>query len=211
MDSQADTKLVASHLLECGPQADPDVSEQLLRAASAAAEQGVPRAAAAYLERALEERAPGDDRGHMLALLGTAASDAGLPDSRRRLRQALTEVRDRESRIDVLNRLSALNLIDMSDSGLVELFEQELASETDPDARLAVEAASLDALLAAPERHEERARRAAEVDLSWTSDPLLVKVVLAHRLWIGIERGTYDAAAWGALAHEALQDDLLLH
>ncbi len=211
MDSQADTNLVASHLLECGPQADPDVSEQLLRAASAAAERGVPRAAAAYLERALEERAPGDDRGQMLALLGTAASDAGLPDSRRRLRQALTEVRDRESRIDVLNRLSALNLIDMSDSGLVELFEQELAGETDAHARLAVEAASLDALLAAPERHEERARRAAEVDLSWTADPLLVKVVLAHRLWIGIERGTYDAGAWGALAQEALQDDLLLH
>jgi DNA-binding CsgD family transcriptional regulator/tetratricopeptide (TPR) repeat protein len=210
MDSRADTNLVASHLLECGPQADPDVSEQLLRAASAAAERGVPRAAAAYLERALEERAPGDDRGRMLALLGTAASDAGLPDSRRRLRQALTEVRDRESRIDVLNRLSALNLIDMSDSGLVELFEQELAGETDADARLAVEAASLDALLAAPERHEERARRAAEVDLSWTADPLLVKVVLAHRLWIGIERGTYDAGAWGALAQEALQDDLLL-
>ena len=211
MESEADTDVVASHLLECGPQADPDVSGHLLRAASAAAEHGVPRAAAAYLERALEERAPGDDRGQLLALLGTAASDAGLPDSRRRLRQALTEVSDRTSRIDVLNRLSALNLIDMADSGLVELFEQELASETDPDARLAIEAASLDALLAAPERHEERAQRASDVDLSWTSDPLLVKVVLAHRLWLGIERGTYDAGAWGALAHEALQDDLLLH
>ena len=37
--------------------------------------------AVAYLRRALEEGAPGDDRGALLAALGTAAFDAGLPEA----------------------------------------------------------------------------------------------------------------------------------
>ena len=86
----------------------------------------------------------------MLAQLATVAFDAGLPDSRRRLREALREVRDRESRIDVLTRLAALNVLDAGDADHAELFERELAVETDPDARLAVEAASLDALMMIP-------------------------------------------------------------
>jgi hypothetical protein len=38
-----------------------------------------PHAAAAYLQRALDERAPGDERGHLLAELAVATFDAGLP------------------------------------------------------------------------------------------------------------------------------------
>ena len=60
---------VAEHLLECSPQADPEVSEYLRLAACAAA----PPAAARYLERALDERAPGDDRAGMLAALSTVS------------------------------------------------------------------------------------------------------------------------------------------
>src|SRR5215217_4198234 len=67
---------VAGHLLQCGPDADPDVSALLVRAASAAAGRGAPHTAAAYLERALAERAVGDDRGRLLARLGTMAFDA---------------------------------------------------------------------------------------------------------------------------------------
>ena len=51
------------------------------------------------------------------------------------------------------------------DADHAELFERELACESDPDARLAVEAASLDALMMIPERNLERARRAAAIDL----------------------------------------------
>ena len=101
----------------------------------------------------------------MLAQLATVAFDAGLPDSQRRLLDALPEVRDRESRIDVLTRLAALNVLGAGDADHAELFEQELAGESDPDARLAVEAASLDALMMIPERHAERARRVAAIDL----------------------------------------------
>ena len=80
MAARADARVVASHLLECSPHSDPEVSEYLRSAAAAAMERSQPRAAAAYLERALEERAPGDDRGRMLAQLGTVAFDAGLPE-----------------------------------------------------------------------------------------------------------------------------------
>src|SRR3954449_9565380 len=209
MDCGAEPGVVASHLLECGPQSDPEVSELLLRAANDASRGGVPRAAAAYLERALEERAPGDDRGKILARLGTMAFDAGLSDSRRRLREALREVDDRECRIDVLTRLAALNMVDAGDEGLAGVFEAELANETDPDVRLAVEAASLDALLIFPERHAERARRVAAIDLSASPDPLLERVVLAHRAWVATELGAPSAPAWAQMARGALDDGLL--
>jgi DNA-binding CsgD family transcriptional regulator len=206
MAVRADCRLVASHLLECGPQADPAISECLQEAARHAE----PQVAAAYLERALAEGVPGEDRGELLARLGTLSFDAGLPGSRQRLREALREVRDRDSRIAVLTRLAALNLLDAADDGLAQAFEQELARETDPDVRLAVEVASLDALLVSGKRHGERARRVAAIDLSRMADPLLERVILAHRAWVGVERGMPDAGTWAELAQRALEHDLLL-
>jgi len=208
--ARADADLVACHLLQCRPQADPDVSGLLVQAAATAARRGAPHTAAAYLERALREHAPGDDRGRMLAQLATVAFDAGLPDSQRRLLDALPEVRDREGRIDLLTRLAALNVLGPGDADHAELFERELARQTDPEARLAVEAASLDALLMIPARNLERARRVAAIDLTATPDPVLERVFLAHRAWVGIELGTPDATTCAALALEALEGDLLL-
>jgi DNA-binding CsgD family transcriptional regulator len=207
---RADADLVASHLLQCRPRGDPDVSGLLVQAAATAARRGAPHTAAAYLERALLEHAPGDDRGRMLAQLATVAFDAGLPDSQRRLLDALPEVRDRESRIDLLTRLAALNVLGPGDADHAELFERELARQTDPEARLAIEAASLDALLMIPARNLERARRVAAIDLAATPDPVLERVFLAHKAWIGIELGTPDASTCAALALEALDGDLLL-
>jgi len=210
MDSGTDPDVVASHLLQCGPQGDPGVTDLLARAASEAARRGAPHTAAAYLERALAERAAGDDRGGMLAQLATVAFDAGLPDSRRRLREALREVGDRAGRIDVLTRLAALNVVDTGDVGLSTLFEQELAEEADRDTRIAVEAAALDTLMMIPDRHPERAWRAAAIDLTATTDPLLRRVVIAHRAWLATELGTPDADTCAALALEALEGDELL-
>jgi DNA-binding CsgD family transcriptional regulator len=146
----------------------------------------------------------------MLTQLATVAFDAGLPDAQARLLDALREVDDREERVEVLTRLAALNVIDAGDDDLARLFEQELAVETDPDTRLAVEAALLDSLMLIPDRHVERARRANAVDLRATTDPLLARVVLAHRAWVGTETGTPDAATCAALALEALEGDLVL-
>ena len=211
MAGRAEADVIASHLLRCRPQADPEVSGLLVRAAATAALRGAPHTAAAYLERALQEHAPGDDRGRMLAQLATVAFDAGLPDSQQRLLDALPEVRDRESRIDVLTRLAALNVLGSGDADHAELFAQELASEADPDARLAVEAASLDALMMIPDRQPERVRRLSAIGLTRTTDPLLERVIYAHRAWLGIEIGAPDAPTCAALALRALDGDLLLH
>ena len=206
MAVRADPRLIAGHLLRCAPQADPAVSACLQDAARIAE----PAAAAAYLERALAECAPGDDRWTLLARLGTAGYDAGRPDARRHLREALREVSDRESRIAVLTRLAALHLVDAADDGLAQAFEDELARETDVDVRLEVEVASLDALLLSTDRHHERAFRAAAIELPRDVNPLLECAVHAHRAWVGVERGLPGAGAWAELALRALEDDLLL-
>jgi DNA-binding CsgD family transcriptional regulator len=211
MATGADDDSVAGHLLRCGAGADPEVSALLRRAAVDAAQHGAPHTAAAYLERALKERAPGDDRGRLLAELATVAFDAGLPDSRERLREALAEAHDRDSRLDVLTRLAALNVVDIDEPGLSALFEQELAAETDPGTRLAIEVAALDTLITVPSRHAERVRRVATIEIDAIADPALRRTVLAHRAWAGTERGVPDAAAVAALAREALEGDELLH
>ena len=209
MADRADPRLIASHLLECSPHADPEVTEHLLAAASAAMERGQPRAAAAYFERALEERAPGDDRGTMLAQLGTVAFDAGLPDSRRRLHEALPEVRDRDSRIDVLTRLASLNLVQPGDGELVGLFDAELAHESDPDVRLAIEAARLDALLTvprAPLRARATRRRDRRVTRGRPAAPARrarASRVGRHRARHGRRRDRRDAGAGGARGRAA--------
>jgi DNA-binding CsgD family transcriptional regulator len=202
--------VVASHLLQCAPHADPEVSALLARAAGDAWEHGAAHTAAAYLQRAVDERAPGDDHGRMLAQLATFAFDAGLPDARLRLREALGTARDRESRIDILTRLAALNTVDTSDPGLTQLLERERASESDPDVRLALEVAVLDTLLMLPERLAERARRAGVADAAGATDPLLRRVLLAHRAWLASEVGAPDAARCARLALDALDGGLLL-
>ena len=210
MHARADADLVASHLLRTAPQADPEVSGLLLGAASAATERGAPHAAAAYLERAVHERAPGDDRGRMLAQLAAVAFDAGLPDSRRRLLEALHEVRDRESRLDVLTRLAALSALGTGEDSVAHLFEAELATEADPDARLAIEAAALDTVVLAPGLLADRARRLDALRLTPTTDLVAASVITAYRAWVGLDAGGLDARACAALALEALDGGQLL-
>jgi DNA-binding CsgD family transcriptional regulator len=201
---------VASHLLRCGPQSDPEVSALLQRAASDAARRGAPETAAAYLERALNERAPGDDRGRLLAWLAASTFDAGLPDSRRRMHDALRESDDHDSRVDVLTRLAALSAVDSADPELAQTLARELAADDDPETRIAVETAALDALMTLSDRHAERARRIDAIDVDAIDDPMLRGVVLAHTAWLGAERGTPDAATCAAMARRALESDALL-
>src|SRR5205807_1118147 len=73
----ATAEVVARHLLRTAPHADPSATATLRRAAQDATERGAPDDAVAYLERALAERAAGDDRSQMLVQLATASFDAG--------------------------------------------------------------------------------------------------------------------------------------
>jgi DNA-binding CsgD family transcriptional regulator len=144
-----------------------------------------------------------------LARLATASFHAGSTNSRRRLRDALSETRDLAGRIDVLTRLAALGVARGDDAGVSDLLAR-LALETEPHARPAIEAATLDALLTIPARHDERARLAASIELDDTTDPLIRRVVLAHRALLAAELGTPGAASAAALALEALDGGLLL-
>jgi DNA-binding CsgD family transcriptional regulator len=205
----APTEEIAGHLLHCRPQRDDRASALLQSAAKQSAHGGDPKTAVAYLERALSERAPDDDRGRLLAQLATMAFHAGFGDARRRLRDALGEAGDLASRIDVLTRLAALGAARGDDAGISDLLAR-LALETEPDARPAIEAATLDALLTIPGRHDERARLAASIDLDSTPDPLIRRIVLAHRAWLAAELGTPGADLAAALAREAMDGGLLL-
>jgi DNA-binding CsgD family transcriptional regulator len=201
--------VVAGHVLHCRPRRDREVSALLQRAAAQAARRGAPETAATYLERALSERAPADDRGRILAQLATVGFHAGLPDSRRRLRDALAEAGDLASRVDVLTRLAALGVARGDDPGISDLLER-LALETEPELRLAIDAATLDALMTIPARHAERARLAMSIEPTDTTDPLLRRTVLAHRAWLAAELGAPGADTAAALALEAMADGLLL-
>ncbi|MFL5845283.1 MAG: AAA family ATPase, partial [Solirubrobacteraceae bacterium] len=204
-------RVIGEHLLWTIASAEPAVSASLLRAATDAAQRGDSEAAVRYLERALLERAEGDDRGRILAQLATVAFDAGRDDAPERLREALAEVHDDgPCRISILARLAAFNLLERGDQAVAEQIEQELVVEAEPGADLAVEAAALDMLITAPNRHRERAERAAAIEIDFDRDNVMSRVVLAHRAWLAAETGTPDAASTAALALEALEDDTLL-
>jgi AAA ATPase domain len=207
----ATSEVVARHLLECRPRGDMEIGEWLERAGADAVQRGAPTTAATYLERALEERTPAADLGRLSANLAAAEFDAGKTDPRARLRAALGETRDGARRLDLLTRLAAHDVIFGGDTGDTRLFTRELSDpRTGPDARLGLQVALLDALLALPERHGERARRAAAIEAGAMSDPVLRRVVLAHRAWLATELGSADAQTCAAMALEALDGGYLL-
>jgi DNA-binding CsgD family transcriptional regulator len=211
IDVGATSEVVARHLLRSRPRGDSDISDWLGRAGDDAAERGAPDAAVTYLERALEERAPAADRGRLLANLATAAFDAGTTDPRDRLRDALGQTPEPAARVDLLTSLAAYGVVFGGEEQDVQLLTRELTqTETDADARLRLEAALLDALLALPERHAERAHRTAGIDVDAVRDPVLRRVVIAHRAWLATELGSDPAEACAAMALEALDGGFLL-
>ena len=199
---------VAAHLLECGPSGDAEVSALLVDAACEATRRGDGQTAVAYLERARDERAAGDNRAVMLARLGTAAFDAELPDARRWLHEALTGSSAR--RVDVMTMLAALQAFDGGDARLADQLFEAAAGEHDPDARAAIDVAALDALLTLPGRQVERGRRVGELTAVAFADEALARVVTAHRAWSAIELGNAPAEACASLAMAAIEDGVLL-
>jgi DNA-binding CsgD family transcriptional regulator len=201
---------VGDHLLRCRPQAEGWVSRLLLRAAAQATDEGAPRRAAAYLERALEERAEGDDRARMLCQLATTLFDAGLPDSRRRLLDALRETRDATDRAEVLARVAALGLFGGGENGLCEQLERELEAVVDPDAQLRVKASMLDALIHMRSETSTRAREIEAVARGAPEGSVLRLVADAHQAFLASELGSSPADECAARAAAALEGGALL-
>jgi DNA-binding CsgD family transcriptional regulator len=207
----ATSEVIAHHLLQCRPHGNAEAGDWLERAGEDAVERGAPATAVTYLERALEERAGVASRGRLLGKLAAAAFDAGAPAPRTRLRGALEETPDRADRLHLLTRLAAHDVIFGGDAGDVQLLTDELADpRTGPEDRVRVQTALLDALVALPERHVERARRAAAIELNGTGDPVLRRTVIAHRAWLATELGTADAQTCAAMALDALDGGFLL-
>jgi DNA-binding CsgD family transcriptional regulator len=200
----APSDVVAGHLLQCRPHGDADVSDWLERAGADAADRADAATAITYLERGLDERAPGDGRGRLLARLAAAAFDDGRPDPRAALREALALTDSPARRVDVLTRLAAYAAFFGGDADDAQLLTREL------DAGMPIGAAVLDALLALPDRHADRAQRVAATDGTTAHDPVLRRAVLAHRAWLATETGDGDAGACAAMALEALDGGLLL-
>ena len=206
----APSDIVAGHLLQCAPRGDSVAAAALKDAAINATRRGAPHAAASYLQRALEERAPGDDRGRLLAALAVATFDAGLPGARDRLREALAEVDDHATRVELLTRLATWYVLDARDDELSALLAREVAADHSPETRLALEVAALEMLIMVPARHAERAARLAALTDGDGGDPILERAVMAHRAWLATELGTPDAATCAAFARRALDGNLLL-
>ena len=206
----ATAEVAAAHLMRCRPLAEAAASKILRRAASGAAERGDPRAAAAYLERALGERVVGDDRAQMLAQLATVTFDAGLPDAVRWLREAVREPWDPAARAELLTRLAALGVAGGGAADVPALLEDELAGERDPDVRARLQTASLDVLTTISGSQAERIRRVQAIELAAVSDAAQARAVLAHRAWLAAEFGAPDAGACAAMAVEALTDTHLV-
>ncbi len=206
----AGEEVVAQHLLRCRPRGGRSASELLLRAAAIARDRGEPRTAAAYLERALDERAPGTDRGRALILLAGAAHDAGMSDVRRRLREVVAVATDGTTRIDALAMLAGLALLDGDHERLSAWLEEEV--EATPGGHLppALDAVRLDVLLPAADRRLDRSRSAAAISVTAGADPLLRAVSLAHQAWLAAEVGSPDAGLSAAMALQSLSDDILL-
>ncbi|MDA0138778.1 AAA family ATPase, partial [Solirubrobacter deserti] len=76
-----------------------------------------------YLRRALDEGASGDDRGALLAALGTAAFDAGLPEARGWLLAAADECGVRT--VDVVGRLAAFGVVAGDCDAVLDAFIDE--------------------------------------------------------------------------------------
>ncbi len=206
----AESDVVAGHLLRCAPDGNRAASAVLREAATNALGRGAPHAAAAYLQRALDERAPGDNRGDLLAALAVATFDAGLPGARDRLREAVIQIDDHATRVELLTRLATWYVLDAGDDELSLLLAREVAADHGPDTRLALEVAALEMLIMIPDRHRERASRLAALKDNDGADPTLERAVMAHRAWLATELGTPDAETCAAFARRALDGDLLL-
>ncbi|HEY1518506.1 MAG TPA: LuxR C-terminal-related transcriptional regulator [Solirubrobacteraceae bacterium] len=200
---------IAGHVLRTRPHEDPEFSKWLRFAAAGAVRRGAPRAAVAYLERALAERAPGDDRGRLLADLAAAEFDAGLPDPRKRLRDALAELPDGPGRLDVITRLAFYGFVFGVGAGDADLLERELAAEAGRDPVLRRAALAHQAWLAA-ERGTDDADACAAMALEALSGGFLLREArrraayhLCIRVLIKTDRAHDARRAIAALRTEA--------
>ena len=87
-DLGAPPEVIAGHLLVVPPRGERWVADVLLQAGGLATRRGDPSSATSYLRRALDERAPGQDRPRLLLELGSVESYVSIPSASEHLREA---------------------------------------------------------------------------------------------------------------------------
>jgi DNA-binding CsgD family transcriptional regulator len=195
----ARTAEVAAHLLASAPARDDWVVETLCAAAGEAQASGAPGSAAAYLERALEERPAGADRAELLLRLGEAQLQAGRGTATERLRQAVEASPDPRRRAAIRLTLGRALFLTGDDMGAREAMRAGLAERPGADDDLARELGAWYVSLApgaagAPTAEREWPRRLLEDDALGRTRA--ERRALAHL--------AYEAARSGALPHDAV-------
>ncbi|ADB50840.1 transcriptional regulator, LuxR family [Conexibacter woesei DSM 14684] len=119
----------APHLLWTTPAGDATTTRALRRAARGALDRGAPDIATRYLERALAEPPPADERAATLLELGGAGFLAGEPITavKAHAREAVSLIDEPATRVGAWLLLSRLTAMDQSVPGAVAVLEEALA------------------------------------------------------------------------------------
>jgi DNA-binding CsgD family transcriptional regulator len=135
----ASDERVSAHLMQSVPAGDAGAVMTLRAAARRALGQGVPRSAVAYLDRALREPPPAEDRPGVLAELGQAEAVAGRPEAVEHLEAAVALASKPATRAALLldfgralhhsGRIAAAGDAFLHGLEDIALLEQDLASD----------------------------------------------------------------------------------
>jgi DNA-binding NarL/FixJ family response regulator len=125
-------EIVAGHLLAVPPRGERWVADVLLQAAGLATRRGDSESAVSYLRRALDERAPDQDRPRLLFELGFVESHVSVPSASEHLREARDLLEDplqRARAAEVLTRTLLLSgaadhAVQVAQSAIAELGNQ---------------------------------------------------------------------------------------
>lgn len=155
----AASERVAMHLLRGPRRADPWSVERLCGEARRCVARGAAESAIGYLRRALEEPPAAAERGELLAELGSAELLADGRAAERHLGEALTLLDDRARRSDVSEARSLALFFGRRGPESIAVASEALEElgDRDPERRLRLEGAVLNAALHDP-RQIERAR-----------------------------------------------------
>ena len=155
---------VPKHLLVSEPAGDEWVVARLVEAAHAAARNGAPEAAAAFLRRALVEPAPPQDEPRLLLELGMAEASAGLDGWHEHLQRAVDAAPDAAAAADaaLVSRMRSTALSVSRRRSRFSIARPRRSVPDDPELALQLEAAAVVAGMHHPvHRSVDRARGAS--------------------------------------------------